>query len=93
MIEQIHTHITFEGSNYCSYFRFTFRYMAVTKITKYHSHTSKHKANYVALYTWIHSLLFSLPLFFQNQTIGITCRAFVERCLCGLVEGTSIVFT
>ncbi|CAK8681429.1 uncharacterized protein LOC143459666 isoform X2 [Clavelina lepadiformis] len=69
------------------------RYFAVTRLNKYHTHTSVHYANYAVLYTWIHACIFALPLLFQNQMLGITCRAFVERCLCGLVEGTSLAFS
>lgn len=69
-----------------------FRYIAVTKLTTYRTQPSVHKANYAVLYTWIHAFVFSLPLLFQNESLGITCRAFVERCLCGLEESTSVIF-
>nr|XP_002125985.1 histamine H2 receptor [Ciona intestinalis] len=68
------------------------RFLAVTRLTKYHTHSSVHHANYAVLYTWIQSFIFALPLLFQNRMLGVTARPFVERCLCGLVEGTSVAF-
>nr|CAB3254119.1 histamine H2 receptor [Phallusia mammillata] len=69
------------------------RYLATTHTSDYHSLTSVHKANYAVLYTWIHAFLFAVPLLFQSQMIGISARDFVERCLCGLQEGTTVAYT
>nr|XP_039263437.1 uncharacterized protein LOC120339389 [Styela clava] len=71
----------------------TDRYFVVCKGLSHREESSYHRASYIVLYTWIHAFIISLPIMFHNETVGLTVKAFIDRCLCGLSKETSLSYT